>query len=93
LHDDLRLVQGESGAVRLDVLLPHSPSHVRIERDAYEFEDDLVVLELFLEIDLSRLVDLEGLQGGFALGQLVEDDARVRDGGHDGVSDFGLELW
>jgi hypothetical protein len=66
------------------VLLSHSPSHVRVERDAYEFEDDLILLELFLEINLCRLVDLEGLQSGFALGQLVEDDAGVRDGGHDG---------
>lgn len=66
------------------MLLSHSPPHVRVERHAYEFEDDLILLELFLEIDLSRLVDLEGLQGGFALGQLVEDDAGVRDGGHDG---------
>ena len=78
----LRFLQSESRTVRFDLLVPHSTPHVGVKGNRHQLEDDFIFLQVGVEVDLSRAVNLEGFQGRLPLGQLVEDDARVRNGRH-----------
>ena len=76
-------MQRERGRIGLDALIPHSASHVRVKGDRNKFQDDLIFVEFGIEVDCGGLIELESVKGRLALGEFVEDEARVGDGRHD----------